>query len=269
MNWCAPRARSTSRRSTAYYPTYTRLRTALTKVRRSRVGALGRTMLGSSSWFWRSMLMIRIRGDQRDRLLNDAAEAGPPIGSCWAYNRRHGRRRRKRPSTERRRSGALPQRDPRTNQAARTRRLGQAPVFDAPGIHDDEVIRLPDGATLLASNAHSEIQAAGVIPLGRSEVWACRSPSSTLGNLSNSTRHTPTTWSRRVSLPIWRSWSPIATSSARWSDPGRDVLDSHGNSAWMRTRQRPHPPRRNSGVDRSESSGLNRPRCASASRLSS
>jgi GMP synthase (glutamine-hydrolysing) len=33
------------------------------------------------------------------------------------------------------------------------------------------VTRLPEGATLLASNAHSEIQAA-VIPLGRSEVWA-------------------------------------------------------------------------------------------------
>lgn len=59
------------------------------------------------------------------------------------------------------------------NAAGRTHPLfaGKPPVFDAPCIHYDEVIRLPEGATLLASNAHSAIQAA-VIPLGRSEVWA-------------------------------------------------------------------------------------------------
>lgn len=45
------------------------------------------------------------------------------------------------------------------------------PVFDAPCIHYDEVLRLPEGSTLLASNAHSEIQAAA-IPLGNAEVWA-------------------------------------------------------------------------------------------------
>ena len=44
-------------------------------------------------------------------------------------------------------------------------------VFDAPCIHYDEVIRLPDNAVLLASNDHSLVQAA-VIPLGASEVWA-------------------------------------------------------------------------------------------------
>lgn len=44
-------------------------------------------------------------------------------------------------------------------------------VFDAPCIHYDEVVRLPESATLLASNRHSAVQAA-VIPLGRSEVWA-------------------------------------------------------------------------------------------------
>lgn len=44
-------------------------------------------------------------------------------------------------------------------------------VYDAPCIHYDEVTQLPEGATLLASNAHSAIQAA-VIPLGKSEVWA-------------------------------------------------------------------------------------------------
>lgn len=44
-------------------------------------------------------------------------------------------------------------------------------VFDAPCIHYDEVTQLPEGATLLASNAHSRVQAA-IIPLGKSEVWA-------------------------------------------------------------------------------------------------
>lgn len=48
---------------------------------------------------------------------------------------------------------------------------GKTGAFDAPCIHYDEVTRLPDRAVLLASNAHSEVQAA-MIPLGKSEVWA-------------------------------------------------------------------------------------------------
>lgn len=48
---------------------------------------------------------------------------------------------------------------------------GKQAVFDAPCIHYDEVVRLPESATLLASNRHSAVQAA-VIPLGNSEVWA-------------------------------------------------------------------------------------------------
>jgi len=48
---------------------------------------------------------------------------------------------------------------------------GRRQVFDAPCIHYDEVIRLPDSATLLAANHHSAVQAA-IVPLGRSEVWA-------------------------------------------------------------------------------------------------
>ena len=47
----------------------------------------------------------------------------------------------------------------------------KSPVFDAPCIHYDEVTRLPEGATLLATNAHSEVQAA-LIPLANSEIWA-------------------------------------------------------------------------------------------------
>lgn len=48
---------------------------------------------------------------------------------------------------------------------------GKTGVFDAPCIHYDEVTRLPEGATLLASNAHSKIQAA-IIPVRNSEIWA-------------------------------------------------------------------------------------------------
>ena len=47
----------------------------------------------------------------------------------------------------------------------------KGPVFDAPCIHYDEVTRLPEGAVLLASNAHSAVQAA-LIPLANSEIWA-------------------------------------------------------------------------------------------------
>jgi len=45
------------------------------------------------------------------------------------------------------------------------------PVFDALCIHYDEVTELPKGATLLASNAHSKVQAA-LVPVGKSLVWA-------------------------------------------------------------------------------------------------
>lgn len=48
---------------------------------------------------------------------------------------------------------------------------GKGEAFDAPCIHYDEVTRLPENAVLLASNAHSKVQAA-VVPLHNSEVWA-------------------------------------------------------------------------------------------------
>ncbi len=48
---------------------------------------------------------------------------------------------------------------------------GKGEVFDALCIHYDEVARLPEAATLLASNAHSLVQAA-IVPVGKSEVWA-------------------------------------------------------------------------------------------------
>ncbi|MDE2041507.1 MAG: type 1 glutamine amidotransferase, partial [Alphaproteobacteria bacterium] len=59
------------------------------------------------------------------------------------------------------------------NEAGRAHPMFRAkpPVFDATCIHYDEVTRMPEGATLLASNAHSKVQAA-VVPLGKSDVWA-------------------------------------------------------------------------------------------------
>lgn len=48
---------------------------------------------------------------------------------------------------------------------------GKPIVYDAPCIHYDEITEMPEGATLLSSNAHSEVQAA-IVPVGHSEVWA-------------------------------------------------------------------------------------------------
>ncbi|MDF8331722.1 type 1 glutamine amidotransferase [Novosphingobium cyanobacteriorum] len=119
-------------------------------------------------------------------LVAQAADAGLPIfGSCWglqiaavaaggevSYNPRG------------REVGFA--RKVLVNDAGRGHPMfaGKPPVFDAPCIHYDEVTRLPEGATLLASNAHSTVQAA-VIPLGRSEVWAVQyHPEFDLGHLA-------------------------------------------------------------------------------------
>lgn len=106
-------------------------------------------------------------------LVREAAEHGLPIfGSCWglqiavmaaggevAYNPRG------------REVGFA--RKILLNEAGRRHPMfaGKGRVFDAPCIHYDEVVRLPEGAVLLASNEHSMVQAA-VVPVGKSEVWA-------------------------------------------------------------------------------------------------
>jgi GMP synthase (glutamine-hydrolysing) len=118
-------------------------------------------------------------------LLVEAAEAGLPIfGSCWGLQ------------IAAVAAGGEVAFNPKGREIGFARKIllnepgtkhpmfkGKAPVFDAPCIHYDEVIRLPESATLLASNAHSEIQAA-VIPLGKSEVWAVQyHPEFDLGQL--------------------------------------------------------------------------------------
>lgn len=106
-------------------------------------------------------------------LVKQASETGMPIfGSCWGLQ------------IATVAGGGTVEYSPRGREVGLARKivpneLGRAhpmlslkgPAFDAPCIHYDEVTRLPDGAQVLASNAHSAIQAA-LIPVGRSTVWA-------------------------------------------------------------------------------------------------
>ena len=106
-------------------------------------------------------------------LVKQAGAAGLPIfGSCWGLQ------------IAVMAAGGMVARNPEGREVGFARKIwrteagrnhpmfgAKAPVFDAPCIHYDEVVRLPDGATLLASNAHSLVQAA-VVPVGKSEVWA-------------------------------------------------------------------------------------------------
>lgn len=106
-------------------------------------------------------------------VLNDAAATGLPVfGSCWglqiAVMAAGGQVEY---SPKGREVGIARKIAP--NSAGRSHPLlrGKGPAFDAPCIHYDEVSRLPDDAILLASNAHSKVQAA-IVPLLKSEVWA-------------------------------------------------------------------------------------------------
>lgn len=106
-------------------------------------------------------------------MVKQAGEIGLPIfGSCWGLQ------------IAVMAAGGLVQFNPKGREVGFARKIllndagashpmfrGKSRVFDAPCIHYDEVTDLPAGATLLASNDHSLVQAA-VIPVGRSEVWA-------------------------------------------------------------------------------------------------
>jgi len=106
-------------------------------------------------------------------ILVEAADKGLPIfGSCWGLQ------------IAVIAAGGEVARSPRGREVGVARKIvatdaGRAhpmlaqkgPVFDAPCIHYDEVTRLPAAGTLLAGNAHSDVQAA-LIPLGQSTVWA-------------------------------------------------------------------------------------------------
>lgn len=106
-------------------------------------------------------------------VLRQAAEAGLPVfGSCWGLQ------------IAAMAGGGAVQYHPKGKEVGFARKImpteagrghpmfaHKPPVFDAPCIHYDEVLRLPEGSTLLASNAHSEIQAA-IIPLCKTQIWA-------------------------------------------------------------------------------------------------
>ena len=106
-------------------------------------------------------------------LVREAAEAGLPIfGSCWGLQ------------IAAMAAGGLVEYHAQGREVGFARKImvteagrnhpmfaRKGPVFDAPCIHYDEVTRLPERATLLATNAHSEVQAA-LIPLANSEIWA-------------------------------------------------------------------------------------------------
>ncbi|MFM8543171.1 MAG: type 1 glutamine amidotransferase [Chakrabartia sp.] len=106
-------------------------------------------------------------------VLKDAAETGIPIfGSCWGLQ------------IAVKAAGGQVEYSPNGREVGIARKIvpndvgrshpllrGKGDAFDAPCIHYDEVSRMPEGAVLLASNAHSKVQAA-IVPLRKSEVWA-------------------------------------------------------------------------------------------------
>lgn len=105
-------------------------------------------------------------------MVRAAADAGLPIlGSCWGLQIA--------PIA----GGGMVARNPGRGELGIARKIvptqagrdhpllrGRGAAFDAPCIHYDDVVRLPEGSTLIAGNDHCPVQAA-VIPLGRSAVW--------------------------------------------------------------------------------------------------
>ena len=106
-------------------------------------------------------------------VLKSFAETGKPIlGSCWGLQIAviaAGGKVVKNPNG--REIGFARKISLNTQGRAHPFMAGKPTVYDAPCIHYDEIGELPATATLLSSNAHSQVQAA-IIPLGQSEVWA-------------------------------------------------------------------------------------------------
>lgn len=106
-------------------------------------------------------------------LLNEAAKTDLPIlGSCWGLQ------------IAAIAAGGSVRKSPKGQELGVARKIqlthmgerhpmfrDKAPVFDALCIHYDEIENLPEDSTLLAYNAHSDVQAA-IIPLAKSSVWA-------------------------------------------------------------------------------------------------
>ncbi|MFG1424344.1 type 1 glutamine amidotransferase [Roseixanthobacter liquoris] len=111
--------------------------------------------------------------EQQIELLRSAFATGTPIfGSCWGLQLITVS------------AGGVVRRNPRGREVGFGRRirmtehgethpifLGKPRVFEAMTVHLDEVETLPEGARLLATNDHSQVQAAE-IPAGASTAWA-------------------------------------------------------------------------------------------------
>lgn len=128
----------------------------------------GFVVTGSSLHAYDSEPAVRRQID----MVRAAGEAGlPMLGSCWGLQiaamagggmvARHAGRGE---------LGIARKIVPNAEGAAHPLLAGRAGAFDAPCIHHDDVVRLPEGSVLLAGNGHCPVQAAA-IPLGRSMMW--------------------------------------------------------------------------------------------------
>lgn len=110
--------------------------------------------------------------EQQIDLMRTAFETGTPIfGSCWGLQLL---------TTA---AGGVVRRNPRGREVGFGRRIqvtehgrdhtmfaGKPPVFEAMTVHLDEVETLPEGAKLLATNDHSQVQAIEFVA-GKSTAW--------------------------------------------------------------------------------------------------
>lgn len=128
----------------------------------------GITITGSSLNIYNGGVEV----SQQIELMRTAFTTEVPIfGSCWGLQLLTAA------------AGGQVRRNPRGREVGFARRIrltadgaahplfsGKPPVFEAMTVHLDEVATLPEGARLLATNDHSQVQALE-IPIGRTECW--------------------------------------------------------------------------------------------------
>ena len=105
-------------------------------------------------------------------LMKSALDAGLSVlGSCWGLQIAAAATGGSVAKSPRGREVGIARKISLTNAGAgHALYAGKPAVFDSPCIHYDEVTRLPPGAIILASNAHSVVQAA-IIRTGSGEFW--------------------------------------------------------------------------------------------------
>lgn len=105
-------------------------------------------------------------------LLKEFAETGKPIlGSCWGLQIAAIAAGGSVVASPKGREIGIARKIKMTRAGLNHPFMANKPAFfDAPCIHYDEIDVLPEKATLLCSNDHSQVQGA-IIPVGNSEVW--------------------------------------------------------------------------------------------------